>query len=349
MTMTLGKICWAALATLATAMVSSSALAEEPPLIDVHMHFEMAPSRDPVGSARSAIQHMAQYGIKRSLLMPPPYPESAQRNFYDIEDMLFVSQDYPGKFALLGGSRLNVMLHAYAPEQVDDAVRAQFRKLAEQTIAYGAVGIGEIAIHHVSIPAMGSQHAYERVSPLHPLLQTLAEVAAEKDIPIDIHFDIVPEEIALPDSLKANPKNPPVLPENLQEFKQFLAKNPKTKIIWSHVGFEPLLTRHPGRVEAFLKEFPNLYMSFRLNRNAPSPAATMAPNGQVKARWTALIEAFSERFMLGSDAFYDRHGIARGSGTECFENFRTLISTLSEPAKSNVAFRNAEKLFRLND
>lgn len=344
-----GKAGLAVLAVLMASIAASFARAEELPLIDVHMHFELLPVRDPAGSASAAIQHMARFGIKRSLLMPPPFPTSTQRNFYDIEDMLFVTKDHPGKFALLGGGRLNAMLHAYAPEQIDDAVGARFRQIAEQTIAYGAVGIGEIAIHHVSIPAMGSQHAYERVSPLHPLLQILAEVAAEKDVPIDIHFDIVPAEMALPDSLKANPKNPPVLPENLQEFKQFLARNPKTRIIWSHVGFEPLLTRHPGRVEAFLKEFPNLYMSFRLNRNAPSPAATMAPDGQVKPKWIALVEAFPDRFMLGSDSFYDRNGITRGSSNEGFENFRILLSTLSEPAKSNVAFRNAEKLFKLAD
>lgn len=348
--MILGKTCIAVLAMLTAGVAPSSVTAEDSPsLIDVHMHFQMAPSRDPGGSARAALQNMAQFNIKRSLLMPPPYADGFQRNFYDIEDMAFVAKEHPGKFALLGGSRLNVMIHGYAPEQVDDAVRSRFRQMAEQTVLHGAVGFGEIAIHHVSIPAMGSQHAYERISPLHPLLQTLAEFAAEKDIPIDIHFDIVPEEMPLPDNLKANPKNPSVLSENIQEFKQFLARNPRTKIIWSHVGFEPLLTRHPGRVKAFLKEFPNLYMSFRLNRNAPNPAATMAPNGQVKPKWIELVEAFPDRFMLGSDSFYDRSGVARGSTKEGFENFRTLISVLSEPAKSYVAFRNAEKLFKLGD
>lgn len=346
--MSYARTCMAVLTMIIASIAASPAVAEDLPLVDVHMHFQMSPSRDPAGSASAAIQNMGQFNIKRSLLMPPPYVDSSLRNFYDIEDMLFVTKDYPGKFALMGGSRLNVMIHSYVPDQVDDIVRAQFRQVAEQTVSHGAVGIGEIAIHHVSIPVMGSQHAYERVSPLHPLLQILAEVAAEKDIPIDIHFDIVPEQMPLPEVLRPNPNNPPVLSENLQEFKQFLAKNPKTKFIWSHVGFEPLLTRHPGRVEAFLKEFPNLYMSFRLNQSAPSPAAALANSSQVKARWIALIEAFPDRFMLGSDAFYERGGIARGSSKEGFENFRTLISALSEPAKSGVAFRNAERLFKLN-
>lgn len=332
---------------LTSLFVALAAFAQEPQIVDVHMHFQMAPSRNPQGSSLMAIQNMAQFNISRSILMPPPSVDTNQRNFYDIGDVTFVQRDHPEKFALLGGSKLNVMIHKYPPEQVDGAVQSQFRKIAEETLAQGAVGFGEIAIHHLSLPAMGSQHAYEQVSPLHPLLQLLAKISAERNVPIDIHFDAVPEEMPLPDKLKANPKNPSVLPENMHEFMRYLGMNPQTKFVWSHVGFEPLLTRSPELVEALMKKFPNLYMSFRLNRSAPISASVLSKNGEIKPRWVSLIEAFPDRFMLGSDAFYDASGIARGSTEEGFENFRKLLSVLSEPARSAVAHGNAENIFKL--
>ena len=119
-------------------------------------------------------------------------------------------------------------------------------------------------------------------------------------------------------------------------FKRFLAHNPKAKIIWSHVGFEPLLNRQPKRVAALLEAYPNLYMSFRLNRSSPNPAAAIDPDGKLKPQWLELIQRYPERFMLGSDSFYDRTGISRGSGEEGLSNLRTLIESLPEPTRTAV-------------
>ncbi len=318
-------------------------------LIDTHMHFQLAPTRDPEGSLQRALAIMDKHGIARSLLMPPPIVNAAAKTYYDIDDMTFVSRRYPGRFALLGGSRLNILIHQTPVAAVDDAVKQKFRALADAVVGAGAVGFGEIAIHHVSIPAMGAQHAYESVQADHPLLLLLADIAAERDMPIDLHFDLVPEDMPLPDNLRANPLNPPMLEANAEAFKRFLAHNPKAKIIWSHVGFEPLLNRQPKRVAALLDSFPNLYMSFRLNRHSPNPAAAMDPNGQLKAQWLGLIQRYPERFMLGSDSFYDRDGISRGSSEEGLQNLRVLVDALPEPVRTAVAAANAQRLYRLPD
>lgn len=316
-------------------------------MIDTHMHFQLAPTRDPEGSLRSALEIMDRHGIGRSILMPPPIVSARAKTYYDIDDMTFVVSRYPGRFALLGGARLNMMIHETPVAAVDEAVKKSFRSLAEAVVSAGAVGFGEIAIHHVSIPAMGAQHAYESVPADHPLLLQLADMAAEMDMPIDLHFDLVPEDMPLPDSLRANSLNPSVLAANAEAFKRFLMHNPKAKIIWSHVGFEPLLNRQPKRVAAMLDAFPNLYMSFRLNRRSPSPAAAIDPGGQLKPQWLELIQRYPDRFMLGSDAFYDRDGISRGSSEEGLANLRILVESLPEPVRTAVASANAVRLYRL--
>lgn len=317
-------------------------------LLDTHMHFQLAPTRDLDGSLDAALATMDKFGIGRALLMPPPLVSSTVKTYYDIDDVGFVLKRHPGRFALLGGARLNIMIHATPPAEVDAAVRDKFRAQAEAVIAAGGVGFGEIAIHHVSIPAMGSQHAYESVPADHPLLLLLADIAAEKDVPIDLHFDLVPEDMPLPEVLRPNAANPRTLEANAEAFKRFLAHNPKAKIVWSHVGFEPLLTRQPKRVAALLEAFPNLYMSFRLNRGTPNPAAAIGPDGMPKLAWLEVIQRFSDRFMLGSDAFYERQGIARGSGEEGMANLRNLVEALPEPARTAVARENAIRLYRLS-
>lgn len=332
------------------AALSAAAGADAPPFIDVHAHFQTVPVNDVRASARTALALMDQFGIRKSLLMPPPMNQAGTKNWYDIEDLIFLVREQPGRFAILGGSSLNVMLHSIAADRVDDAARARFRARAEQIADLGAVGYGEIAVLHVSIPAMGPRHPYENIPADHPLLLLLADIAAERGLPIDLHYDLVPQDMPLPPSLRANPLNPDVLPENLSAFKRLLAHNPRTTFVWSHVGFEPLLTRGPQRVRALLTQFPNLYMSFRINRGAPRPAAAMDMNGTVKPEWVALVGEFADRFMLGSDSFYDPAGsIRRGSSEEAMENFHRLLAALPEPVRNVVATGNAERVYHLLD
>lgn len=336
---------------IATALLLLSALAQADPLplIDTHAHFQTVPFPDIKASHKAALANMDRLNIAMSLLMPPPLPEPGMRSFYDIEDLLFTVRENPGRFAVLGGSSLNIMIHNTSPDAVDASVRAKFRKRAQEIVALGAVGFGEMAIMHVSIPAMGPKHAYENVPADHPLFLLLADIAAENDIPIDLHFDAVPEDMPLPEVLRPNRLNPPQLDANLPAFKRLLAHNAKTKIVWAHVGFEPLLTRGPERVRQLLKEHPNLYMSFRLNRGAPRPAAALSPDGKVKPPWVTLIEDFPDRFMLGSDAFYARDGIARGSSDEGMSNMRGLVTQLPENVASKVASENAIRVYRLKN
>lgn len=323
------------------------AAAQEVAWIDVHTHIQVAAGVLPAGAADGAVDSMNRLGIERSLLMPPPQPDRHIRGFHDLGDLQRAVRAHPGRFALLGGSALNAMLHQTPADAVDDAVKARFRQQALDYVAQGAVGFGEIALLHLSLPLMGATHPYESVPGDHPLLLLLADIAAEQQRPVDLHFDLVPEDMPLPDSLRAQPSNPDRLDANGEAFKRLLAHNPKAVFIWSHVGFEPLLTRHPERVRQLLKTYPNLHMSFRVNRGAPRPAAALDPAGRLKPQWQALIGDFPDRFMLGSDAFYGPGGSERGATEEGLQNLRQLVAQLPPDVARQVARDNAIRLYRL--
>ena len=335
----------------ATALLlfATSAGADSLPLIDTHAHFQTVGSRDLEGARKTALENMERMNIATTFLMPPPQSAPNMKSFYDIEDILFAVKASPGRFAALGGSTLNIMIHTTPPANVDETVKARFRARAQEIVRLGAIGFGEMAIMHVSIPAMGPQHAYENVPADHPLFLLLADIAAENDLPIDLHFDLVPEDMPLPDGLRPNPLNPPRLDANMPAFKRLLAHNPKTRIIWVHVGFEPLQTREPDLVRQMLRAHPNLYMSFRLARGGPKPAAALAQNGRIKPAWVKLVEDFPDRFMLGSDSFYARDGIARGSSEDGWNNLRNLVTQLPQGVASKVASENAIRLYRLKN
>lgn len=334
---------------LAACMLSTAlqAGADPPAWIDVHTHFQPVAGRALKPALQSALQAMEERGVQRSLVMPPPFtPQVPAQVVYDIEDLAFAVAAQPSRFALLGGSSLNLLLHATPPDAVDQAVRARFRTRAEQILARGAVGFGEIAALHLSLPIMGSRHPYGEVPPDHPLLLLLADIAAERDVPIDLHCDLVPQAMPLPPQLRSA-ANPPVLQPNLDALRRLLAHNPRARIVWSHAGAEPLMTRDPALLDELLAAHPNLFVSLRLGRGAPHPAAALDPQGRLKPQWEQLMTAFPDRFMAGTDSFYGAGADTRGNTAQGAGHIRALLEQLPEALAARIGRENAQRVFRL--
>jgi hypothetical protein len=76
-------------------------------------------------------------------------------------------------------------------------------------------------------------------------------------------------------------------------------EHPRTRFVWCHAGISrrieiPTLTRD---LEALIRKYPNLYVdvSWVVYDN------DLAKGGKPDPQWLALIEAFPDRFMIGSD------------------------------------------------
>jgi len=326
------------------------ALAQAPVIIDTHSHLFNGGRRggDFDGSLNAAIRRMDQYGIGQLIIMPPPMVADMP-NIYDIESFPLTQKAYAGRiFAAAGGGSLNVMIHATAPDAVTEEKKKTFRTRAEQIAAAGAVAFSEIALHHLSLQQMSSRHPYEWTPPDHPLLLLLADIAAEKNIPLDLHVDMVPEEMKLPDRPFFNSTNPALLKANMAAFERLLAHNRGAKIAWAHAGTDPLGTRTPQLQRELLSRHPNLFMSLRLGGAARPPFFALAPDKKLKPAWIELLRDFPDRFVIGTDFFHSPgSGAQIGAGEETLEHYRAALAQLPAALAEAIARGNAEKIYRL--
>lgn len=258
--------------------------------------------RDFQGSARVALSTMDKLGITKNFIMPPPFsPQNP--HIYNYTELIGVVKKYPDRFAFLGGGgTLNVMIHRTANEkEVSAELRSEFKKQALEILKNGAIGFGEMSAEHFSL---GPDHIYAWSPPDHPLYLLLADIAAEHNVPIDIHMEAVPEEMPLPAGLRS-PPNPKVLIPNISAFERLLAHNRGAKILWSHVGWCNTGRRTAAFCSEILKKHPNLYMSFKISPRDSRPECRPIEQGiGLKEEWLQVIRKFPDRFIIGTDYFY---------------------------------------------
>jgi hypothetical protein len=340
-----------ALLRVVLAMLPAAAAADDRPLpiVDTHAHLEHLGGIGQFGAALdAAVAEMDRLGVRASVLMPPPQAKD-NRFFYDIDELKVAVERYPGRFLLAaGGGTLNPAILRTPPESVDEPAKRRFREQAEQLLAQGAVGFGEITAHHLSLPAMGPMHGYSVAPADHPLLLLLADIAAERNVPIDLHFDAVPEPMPLPAPIAQNPKNPRALDANLAAFERLLAHNRNAKIVWAHAGSDPLRTRTPALCRELLMRHPNLYMSLRGGgRGVPHPSFALDEAGRLKPVWAKLIADFPDRFVLGSDRFHAAGAPRTPLLAQTLPNLRRLVDQLPAELARRVAVANVERLYGL--
>ena len=327
-------------------------LAQVSGIIDTHGHIQSGGKRgtDFRGSLDASLGRMDQSGIRRIIIMPPPLA-AGMPGTYEIESYGFAKQAYAGRILPGGGGgSLNAMIQTSAPDKITDDVKKAFRTRAEQIVAAGAVVFGEIALHHLSLRPMGPQHPYEWTPPDHPLLMLLADIAAERNIPMDLHLDLVPEDMNLPDRPVFNPTNPAVLKANMAAFERLLAHNRGARIVWAHAGTDPLGTRTPRIQRELLSRNPNLFMSLRLGATAPPPFIALDPDKKLKPFWLALLRDFPDRFVIGTDFFHSPGpGSQHGPSEETLENYRATLAQMPPELAEAIAHGNAEKIYRLGD
>ncbi len=325
-----------------------SAGAEAPKFIDTQAQF------DPAGSAFEAsleimLKEMDRVGISKTFIVPPPFGQS--RNTYDAEELAKVIGDKKDRFAFLaGGGSLNRTILETSAGKVTTEIKAKFRARCEEILALGALGFGEVTAEHLSLPNMkvgGSNHANSSVEADHPLLLLLADIAAEKDVPIDIHFDIFPVTMPTPERLASG--NPSVLKENQPAFERLLSHNRKARFNWAHLGSDPGQQRTLDLMRDLLTRHPNLYSAFRITVNGPVHTVPLDQQGILKPEWRKLIEDFPDRFTMHSDIFYISTWPPRRGPKQSHESAKRLLEQLPADIARKLAYENAQRIYKLKD
>lgn len=327
------------------------AAAQTPSFIDTQAQFDPADTNHS-GALKVMLQEMDRVGIRKMLIVPPPFPPQANpKRLYDAERIKEVIGEQTDRFAFMGGGgSLNLTVLNTPPEKVTAEIKAAFRKRAEAILSMGAIGFGEMTAEHLSLPAMkegGLNHYNNIAAPDHPLLLLLADIAAENDVPIDFHFDIFPRTIPTPPHLKDG--NPPELRENQQAFERLLKHNPKTRFTWAHLGSDPGMQRTPRLMRELMDRHPNLYSAFRIAIHSPAPMIAVDREGRLKPEWRALIERYPDRFTMHTDMFYVSSWPPRRGHKDSHEKAVNMLSQLPPELARKLAYENAQKFYKLKD
>jgi hypothetical protein len=314
--------------------------------IDTHVHLDRKVRKgesDFSGAVSKAIKRMDALGIAVSLVMPPPMPPN--HSFpYDYEKFAAAINKYPGRFAFLGGGgSLNPLIQeALAAKSISPFLRKKFETRARKIIADGAVGFGEMNAEHFSF---NSRHPYENAPADHPLFLLLADIAAELDVPIDLHMEAVEKEnTRLPNQFE-RPTNPDRVGRNIPAFERLLAHNRKARIIWAHAGWDNTGQRTAQLTRALLKRNSNLFLSLKIYKLGPTNNRPFV-DGKLNPDWMKLLNDFPDRFIVGTDAYYPSAKFQLRRPT--FDNeIRTFLNLLPAGLAHQIAVTNAQRIYRL--
>ena len=304
------------------------------PFIDVHAHMDHVDSER---SVQAAMDAMKSENAAKIIFLPSPWtPEDKDR--FDFEFFVAPVKKHPDKLAFLGGGgSLNIMiLQAVRSGDAGSEVRQKFRERAEEILRQGAIGFGEITSEH--LPSAVSP-SYQTAPPDHPSALT-GHIAAQHNVPIDLHMEAIPETMPLPAGLKS-PPNPPQLRANIAAFERFLLHNPRAKVVWAHAGTtDNTGYRTPDLCRRLLVAHSNLYMEIKMDPLNPGKNPPMEA-GKVKPEWLKLFQDFPDRFVIGSDQFYPQ----AGSGQQRWQAVVLLFNQLPVDLRRKIGTENALRVY----
>ena len=338
--------------------VSTAAAESGIPFADAHTHLFRSPSGagggesgrggrrggesmslSPSAAVPTALALMDRFGVSYAILAPPPLP-SGRGDAAGIAELQAVTGQYPRRFAFsAGGETLNPIIQSTPPANVTVEVLSRFQQQAEAIVRAGATAFGELAAEHFSFYI--GNHPYESAPPDHPLLLALADIAARYGMPIELHMEAVPRDMPFPDANIAGPPNPTSIVANIAAFERLLDHNPKARIVWLHAGWDLTGERTVALMRSLLERHPNLYMSVKSDKAGTPGTAPFLRGGGLKPGWLAMLQAFPDRFVVGSDQFYNQPEIIRTYRARAF------VDALPAEIARRIASENVRYIYRL--
>lgn len=301
---------------------------------------------DSGASADHLINMMNQYGIDKVIVMPPPQNPD-QQGGYTYTALLDSIKKYPDRLILgAGGGTLNPMIQGTRPSEVTEDIRAAFGMKAEEIVRARAHVFAEMTALHT---CMNPKHHYVAAPPDHPLFLLLADLAAQYDIPIDLHMEAVEKDLPTPENLlRACDKNPDVLPATIPAFERLLEHNRKARIVWQHIGWDNTGQMTPSLLRRLLEKHPNLYLAIKAVPETTRVNRIHDDQYNILPEWLELFESFPDRIVVGADEFARPQNMQGGYQKPPFFKI-TWQAVMSLPSKlrKQIGSENAARIYRL--
>ena len=281
---------------------------------------------------------LATFDIDHAVVAPPPLLFDSPGRL-SLDDLKSETSREPRLSFVAGGESLNPILQATPAARASPGLVNQFEGQAGRIARAGAAGFGELAVEHFS--SNRGAHPYESSPADHPLLLGLADIAARERMPLEIHMEAVPEDMAFPDIPIRGGRNPERLRANIPAFETLLAHNRDACIVWLHAGWDLAGERTIELMRRLLEAHPNLVMSIKIDPRAPRRNAPLTEDGEIKPTWLSMLRAYPDRFFIGSDQFVD-------DPLDRLTAARAFVDALPGDLAPQVARDNARRLYRLS-
>lgn len=304
-----------------------------------------------IKAADNMIARMDRRGVAQALVVTVPSGRLPGSETYDA--MRGAIARHAGRLHLMaGGATLNPVLQKTDPGAVTERTRRDFEARAEEVLRDGAKGFGEMIAYHL---CMVKGHSFQHAPADHPLFLLLADVAARRNVPIDLHIEAVERRAPLPENLgRSCSANPATLEPTIPALERLLAHNRQARIVWQHIGWDNTGQMTTTLLERLLVAHPNLYLALRVEARATlmasnAPMANRIVDGdfRVMPEWLSFIAAHADRLVIGADDFISpADGAARGS--QSFDETWGILDQLPAEAARKIGRDNARRLYNLN-
>ena len=301
------------------------------PLIDAHLHVVNFVQETPGGPA--LIDAMDRANVGKAVIFGLPVAKMWAELDREAPDYYLASDS---RCYCYGGTDVLVaeMVRALPAEQQDRLYplmcgfnptdRMALRDVRRMYEWYPDVwsGIGELLLRHDDLTGLTyGEPARANNCALWPIY----EFAAEHDLPVLIHQNVT----------SVSKSDHPVY---LYEFEEAARDFPRTRFILAHCGISRRVNVpfYHQMIERLLEQYPLLVVDY----SWIIFDEIICPGGVPQAAWLALTERFSERICLGSDLVtkFERMGpeLAR---------YDVFLDELSEPARANICWHTAERVY----
>jgi hypothetical protein len=307
-----------------------------------------------LAAAARLVRRMDEIGIRTALVVTvPPGGKGGAANESVEQEMARVVAAHPGRLALLGGGAvLNPLIQAVPPDKVGPGELAAFRVRAEKVIAGGAKGFGEMISVHL---CMTQGHNFQHASADHPLFLALAEIAAARNVAIDLHMEAIAASTPTPGGLRrACGANPESLPPSVPPLERLLAAQRGARIVWQHIGWDNVGAMTPALLQGLLERHPNLFLGLRVEArttrmggDGPMPNRLVDAQLKLLPEWQAFMARNSERLVIGADDFISPEEGPPVPSQSLNETWSILAQLPPEVAR-RIGGDNARRIYRLD-
>lgn len=304
-------------------------------LWDTHVHLD--PPRgdgDDGGGPEALLSALDEAGVSRINIMPTPNEgrfdssdHSPKGGVTARETLRSMAADHVQVFC--GAASLTVWMHEAARGGYrEEAFQMRLGALTEAIDAGRCAGIGEIGLFHFQ--KWGHQAVID-IPPTFPPFLAVAKMAASKGVWLDLH---------------AEPMEPEGKSREAEVFGAvalLYRQSPELKLILSHTAMT-----NPANLRALFETYPGLMVNFKLVRD-PKKWRNLEPicdsQGRLYKDWAALMEAFPDRFMVGSDAKFGRVDFRFKRFRKNVKLIRKALGSLAPEAAEMIAWKNAARVF----